>query len=89
MLVVYQAGLCISGGIKDVLSAKHYNRSWRIHECFAEAIERLFCEALVSSCPDELETMIKEIVTDVDCKDIISQRPFRAYEEEYMNKKME
>ncbi|XP_046854152.1 uncharacterized protein LOC124447292 [Xenia sp. Carnegie-2017] len=33
--------------------------------------------------------MIKEIVTDVDCKDIISQRPFRAYEEEYMKKKME
>lgn len=87
--VVYQAGLCTSGGIKGVLSGKHYNRSWRIHECFAEAIERLFCEALVSSCPDELETMIKEIVTDVDCKDIISQRPFRAYEEEYMKKKME
>ena len=33
---VYQAGLCTSEGIKGVLSGKHYNRSWRIHECFAE-----------------------------------------------------
>ena len=79
--VVYQAGLCTSGGIKGVLSGKHYNRSWRIHECLAEAIERLFCEALVESCPDELETAIKAILTDMDCKDVISQRPFRAYEE--------
>ena len=87
--VVYQTGLCTSGGIKGVLSGKHYNRSWRIHECLAEAIERLFCEALVESCPDELETAIKAILTDMDCKDVISQRPFRAYEEEYMKKKME
>ena len=32
---------------------------------------RLFCVALVDSCPDELKTIIKEIVTDVDCKVII------------------
>ena len=88
--VVYQASLCTSGGIKGVLSGKHYNRSWRIHECLAEAIEKLFCEALVESCPDELETAIKAVIlTDMDCKDVISQRPFRAYKEEYMKKKME
>ena len=45
--VVYQAGLCTSGGIKGVLSGKHCNRSWMVHESFAEAIVRLFSEAFL------------------------------------------
>ena len=45
--VVYQAGLCTSGGIKGVLSGNHYNRSWMVHESLAEAIDRLFCEAFL------------------------------------------
>ena len=87
--VVYQAGLCTSGGIKGVLSGKHYNRSWRIHECFAEAIERLFCETLVKRCPKELASSIKGIMTAVDCEEVMSERAFKMYEEEYMKKKVE
>ena len=30
--VVYQAGLCTSGGIKGVLSGKQHNRSWMVHK---------------------------------------------------------
>ena len=59
--VVYQAGLCTPGGIKGVLSGKHYNRSWKIHESFAEAIERLFCKTFVKHCPEELASSIKSI----------------------------
>ena len=39
--IVYESGLCTSGGLKGILSGKHYNRSWLTHECFAEAIQRL------------------------------------------------
>eukprot|EP00794_Sanderia_malayensis_P002595 gene2595-3007_t len=34
--IVYQAGLCSSGGINGVLTGKHYNRSWMVHESVAE-----------------------------------------------------
>ena len=43
--MVYQAGLGTSGGIKGVLSDKHYNRRWMVYKSFAEAIDRLLCEA--------------------------------------------
>ena len=42
--VLYQADLCTSGGINGVLSGKHYNRSWAVHECLSEALNRLFLE---------------------------------------------
>ena len=45
--IVYESGICTSGGLKGVLNGKHYNRSFLIHECFAEAIERLFVKTLV------------------------------------------
>lgn len=75
--------------LKGVLSGEHYNGSWRIHECFAEAIERLFCETLVKRCPEELASSIKGIMTAVDCEEVMSERAFKMYEEEYMKKKME
>ena len=39
--VVYQAGLCSAGAISKVLSGKAYNSCWRIHDVFAEALNRL------------------------------------------------
>ena len=87
--LVYQAGLCTSGGIKGVLSGKHYNRTWKIRESFAEAIERLFCKTFVKRCPEELASSIKGIMMAVDCEKVMSERAFKIYEEEYMKKKME
>ena len=86
--VVYQAGLCTSGDIKGILSGKHYNRSWKIHESFAEVIERLFCETLVKRCLEELASSIKGIMTAVDCEVVMSERAFKIYGAEYMKKKM-
>ncbi|CAB3982425.1 Hypothetical predicted protein [Paramuricea clavata] len=39
--VVYQAGVCSYGSLKDVLSGSHYNRAWIVHSAFSEALERL------------------------------------------------
>ena len=47
---------------------KHYNRSWKILVCFAKAIGRLSCKTLVPHCAEELEALIKEIMTEVDCR---------------------
>eukprot|EP00794_Sanderia_malayensis_P010400 gene10400-biopygen7580 len=81
--VVYKAELCTSGGIKGVLSGKHYNRSWMIHECFAEAIERLFCEAFVQSIPSDLESNLKVDPVQMDVGSITNDAIFKHYEEMY------
>ena len=40
--IVYQSGLCTSGSINMLLSGKHYNRCWYVHEIINDALERLF-----------------------------------------------
>eukprot|EP00112_Aurelia_sp_Birch-Aquarium-sp1_P008666 Seg1960.8 transcript_id=Seg1960.8/GoldUCD/mRNA.D3Y31 product="GTPase-activating protein and VPS9 domain-containing protein 1" protein_id=Seg1960.8/GoldUCD/D3Y31 len=75
--IVYQAGLCTSGGINGVLTGKHYNRSWMVHECFAEGIERLFWESFVDGLPRDLESHLRDIKTDQDCRNIIATSSFQ------------
>ena len=78
--VVYQAGLCTSGGIKGVLSGKHYNRSWMIHECFTEALERLFFEACIQNIPQNLESILKADPLQMDVSSIWDKSHLKEYE---------
>ena len=50
--VLFQVGLCSSGSISGVISGKHYNRCWLVHEAFSEALERLFIEQYLSPMPE-------------------------------------
>ena len=61
--IVYQEGLCTSGGINGVLTGKHY------HESFAEELEQLFCKSEDLTCPDDLQSLLDE----EDCEDLTSQ----------------
>ena len=81
--VVYQAGLCTSGGIKGILTGKHYNRSWMVHECFAEATDRLFCESFVNDVPSVLEDQVKGEVPKINVDAIVNDVPFNDYVEHY------
>ena len=54
----------VSGGIKGVLSGKHYNRSWMVHESFAEAIDRLVCEAFLPEITEDLEHVVKRNMSE-------------------------
>ena len=81
--VVYQAGLCTSGGIKGVLSGKHYNRSWMVHESFAKAIDRLFCEASLPAITEDLEHVVKKNVSEQIIDDVTETIPFTDYEQRY------
>ena len=53
--VLFQAGLCSSGSITGVMSRKHYNRCWLVHEAFSEALERLFIEQYLPSIPEKVK----------------------------------
>ena len=49
--ILFQAGLCSSGRIKGLISGKHYNRCWLVHEAFSEALERLFVQEYLPDVP--------------------------------------
>ena len=85
--VVYQAGLCTSGGIKGVFSCKHHNKSWIAHESFAEAIDRLFCEAFLPEITKDLEHVVKRNVSEQIIDDVIETTPFTDYEQRYERSK--
>ena len=36
--IVHQSGLCTSGSLKMLLSGKHYNRCWWVHETLSDAL---------------------------------------------------
>ncbi|CAB4015941.1 Hypothetical predicted protein, partial [Paramuricea clavata] len=52
---LFQAGLCSSGSITGVMSGKHYNRCWLVHEAFSEALERLFVKQYLPTMPKKVE----------------------------------
>ena len=60
--IVYQARMCLVGGIKPVLSGKSYNMCWRIREVVAEAISRLFQEQYVA--PFISEKLVEQSKSD-------------------------
>ena len=78
--VVYQSNLCTSGGITSVISGKHYNRSWDIHECFAEAVDRFFCEEYLPEISQELQEMIR---CDGDATRVLKDNAFKSYTKQY------
>ena len=79
--VLYQADLCTSGGIKGVLSGKHYNRSWNIHECLSEALHRLFLEreSEFLSINSELEELIKNVKDTSSCNRLFNHPDFKDF----------
>lgn len=81
--VIYQAGLCTSGAMKGVLSGKHYNRSWIVHETFSEALHRLFVESYM---PDVLNGIASHIhdKTPIDAVQKLSEgTDFSSVEQQY------
>ena len=69
--IVYQWDLCTSGGIKGVISGKHYNRAWSIHECLSETIHRLFIEnePELFTLSSDLQQLIKSVDDEISVVD--------------------
>ena len=49
-----------------------------MHECFAEALDRLFCTRFVESCSSELESSLKEIKNEHDLKTVINETSLKC-----------
>ena len=84
--IVYQARLCTSGGINGVLTGKH-NRSWVVHENFAEGLERSFCKGQGLTCPDDLKSLLNGAKTEEDFEHLTNQEAFNVFETLYEEKR--
>ena len=83
--VLYQAELCTSGGIKGVLSGKHYNRAWKVHECFSESLHRLLLERESKSLTisTELANLIKKVNDRNSCQKLSEHEDFTNFIEQF------
>ena len=78
--IVYEANMCTSRGIKGVLSGKHYNRSWTVHECFAEALNRLFLERFRDEITEPFASNLNIDPEITDVQSLIQRTSFLNYE---------
>ena len=82
--ILFQAGLCSAGSLDGVLSGKHYNRCWLLHESFSEALIRLFQEQYVPEIPDSLINFAKHPPGTVDIEELLADPSIQAYLKYYM-----
>jgi hypothetical protein len=81
--ILFQSGLCSSGSIAGLLSGKHYNRNWLLHEAFSEALERLFEEQYIPEVPEMLVKFAESPPGTVDVENLLSNATVKAYIEHY------
>ena len=65
-------GKNLFGRMRKVLSEKHYNSAWLIHEALSEAFKRLFVNAYLSPNNAEIIQRIKDIREPKDIEECIS-----------------
>ena len=83
--IIYQADLCTSGDIKGVLSGKHYNHAWVIHECQSEAVHSLFTEnePELSDFSIEFTSLLKNIDNRTKCMVMMNHAEFHKFVQNY------
>ena len=84
---MFQAGVCSSGSITGVISGKHYNRCWLVHEAFAEALERLFFDRFLQDMPDSMKEYSKRPREVIGVPTVIYEDDVKEYLSRYQSTK--
>ena len=85
--ILFQAGLCSSGSIKGIISGKHYNRCWLVHEAFSEALERLFMQECISDVPTLIEDFAQDQPSFSDISPLLEYTSVAEFETYYQKQK--
>ena len=91
--IIFQSGMSSTGSLNGVLSGSHYNRCWRIHQHFTEALERLLFERFIresdkslADSPAQLDVDFKA-ATDGFIADVTEKEGFLTVQKEYLEYK--
>ena len=82
--ILFQAGLCSAGSLNGLLSGKHYNCCWLLHESFSEALIRLFQGQYVPVISDSLINFAKHPPGTVDIEELLADASIQAYLKYYL-----
>ena len=59
--ITFQSGISTTGSLNGVITGTHYNRCWKIHQHFAEALERLLSKRF---CKENSVTNVRGIFVE-------------------------
>ena len=81
--VLFQSGHCTSGSINGIISGKHYNKCWLVHESFSEALERLFLKQFLTTIPNTVVTFAQLSSSSTMIKRILADKNVSSYIQSY------
>ena len=72
-------------GVNGVLTGKHYNRAWSIHECLSEALHVLFYEAEpdLLSFTDDFQKLLQCSIDEATLRNLIHRPEFIVHRNKY------
>ena len=86
--IAFQSGISTTGSLNGVIAGTHYNRCWKIHQHFAEALERLLFKRF---CNENGVTNVRGILGENSVDDfaigamesVIENQSFQDLQERY------
>ena len=67
--IIFQANLCSSESLASVINGSHYKICWRVHEPFAEALERLLMDKFIDYKKLAIPETVIALTESVQVKD--------------------
>ena len=86
--IIFQANLCSSESLASVTNGSHYNRCWRVHEPFAEALERLLMERFIDykqlAIPETVIAFTESIQVKDNDATVVNDQGVQEFHRQYL-----
>ena len=86
--IIFQANLCSSESLASVINGSHYNRCWRLHEPFAEALEKLLMERFIDykqlAIPETVIAFTESIQVKDNDETVVNDQGVQEFHGQYL-----
>ena len=83
--IIFQANLCSS---ESLANGSHYNRCWRVHEPFAETLERLLIEKFIDykqlAIPETVIAFTESIQVKDNDETVVNDQGVQEFHRQYL-----
>ena len=86
--IIFQANLCSSESLASVINGSHYIRCWRVHEPFAETLERLLMERFIDykqlAIPETVIAFTEPIQVKDNDETVVNDQGVQEFHRQYL-----
>ena len=86
--IIFQANLCSSDSLASVINGSHYIRGWRVHEPFAETLERLLMERFIDykqlAIPETVIAFTESIQVKDNDETVVNDQGVQEFHRQYL-----